>query len=190
MVTRDWAGEEWTDEARSTFTTQSKAYVYDTKSLYDTIMLDTRQCTFFKTTECMDSPGDSVGKESACNARDTRDMGSVLGWNEPLEKGNGNPLQYSCLKNPMDRRPWRATVESVAKSQTQPGMQTQNVWHWEWALLQIMDSGRWEWVSAGHKCTCNKCTFLVGMLIGRAWVCRVRSSMGNPCTFQPILLFT
>ena len=40
-------------------------------------MLDTRQRTFFKTTECMDSPGDSVGKESACNARDTGDMGSV-----------------------------------------------------------------------------------------------------------------
>ena len=49
-------------------------------------MLDTRQRTFFKTTECMDSPGDSVGKESACNARDTGDMGSVPG----LERASGD----------------------------------------------------------------------------------------------------
>ena len=42
-----------------------------------------------------------------------------LGQMIPLEKGNGNPLQYSCLGNPMDRRTWRATVHGMAKSQTQ-----------------------------------------------------------------------
>ena len=45
-----------------------------------------------------------------------------LGWEDPLEKGygggNGNPLQYSCLENPMDRGGWQATVHGVMKSQT------------------------------------------------------------------------
>ena len=41
-----------------------------------------------------------------------------LGWEDPLEKGNVNPLQYLCLENPMDRGAWQATVRRVAKSQT------------------------------------------------------------------------
>ena len=41
-----------------------------------------------------------------------------LGWEDPLEEENGNPLQYSCLKNPMDREAWQATVYGVTKSQT------------------------------------------------------------------------
>ena len=40
-----------------------------------------------------------------------------LGQEDPLEEENGNPLQYSCLKNPLDRRAWEATVQRVAKSQ-------------------------------------------------------------------------
>ena len=60
----------------------------------------------------------SVGKESACNAGDIGDAGSILGQEDPLEKGNGKPLQYSCLKNPMDRGAWWAIVQSVAKSRT------------------------------------------------------------------------
>ena len=59
-------------------------------------------------------PGGSVSKESACNAGDS---GSVLGsGRSPGE--NGNPLQYSCLENPMDRGGWWATVHGVAKSWT------------------------------------------------------------------------
>ena len=42
-----------------------------------------------------------------------------LGQEDPLEKGNGNPLQYSCLGNPMDRGAWWATVHSITKSWTQ-----------------------------------------------------------------------
>ena len=42
-----------------------------------------------------------------------------LGWEDSLEKGNGNPLQYSCPGNPMDRGAWWATVHGVAKSGTQ-----------------------------------------------------------------------
>ena len=41
-----------------------------------------------------------------------------LGWEDPLEKENSNPLQYSSLENPMDRGAWQATVHRVAKSQT------------------------------------------------------------------------
>ena len=49
-----------------------------------------------------------VVKKPSCNAGD---LGSILGLGSPGE-GNGNPLQYSCLKNPMDRGAWRATVGS------------------------------------------------------------------------------
>ena len=60
----------------------------------------------------------SVGKESACNAGDARDSGSIPGWGRSAGGGHGNPLQYSCLENPMDRGAWQLTVHGVAKSQT------------------------------------------------------------------------
>ena len=61
----------------------------------------------------------SAGKESSCNARDSGDAGliSELGRSTGVE--NGNPLQYSCLENPMDRGAWWATVYRVAESRTQ-----------------------------------------------------------------------
>ena len=59
-----------------------------------------------------------VVKNPPVNAGDTRDTGSVPGLGRSGE-GNGNPLQYSCLENPMDRRAWGAIVHGVAKSQTQ-----------------------------------------------------------------------
>ena len=52
----------------------------------------------------------SVGKESACNAGDTGDVGSVPGLGRSPGEGNGTPLQYCCLKNPMGRGYWKATV--------------------------------------------------------------------------------
>ena len=52
-------------------------------------------------------PRSSVGKESACNAGD---LGLISGSERFPGEGNGNPLQYSCLENPMDRGAWRATV--------------------------------------------------------------------------------
>ena len=61
-------------------------------------------------------PGGSDGKESACIAGD---LGLIPGSGRSPEEGNGNPLQYSCLENPMDKEAWRATVHSVAKSWTQ-----------------------------------------------------------------------
>ena len=60
-------------------------------------------------------PGGSDGKESACNAEDP---GSILGLGRSSGEGNGNPLQYSCLGNPMDRGAWWVTVHGATKSQT------------------------------------------------------------------------
>ena len=60
-------------------------------------------------------PGGSEIKASACNAGD---LGSVPGSGRSSGEGNGNPLQYYCLENPMDRGTWQATVHGMAKSQT------------------------------------------------------------------------
>ena len=60
-------------------------------------------------------PGGSEVKASACNAGD---MGSIPRLGRSPGEGNGNPLQYSCLKNPMDTGAWWATVHGVAKSWT------------------------------------------------------------------------
>ena len=62
----------------------------------------------------MGFPGGSDSKESTCNAGD---KGSIPGLGRSPEEGNSNPLQYSCLENPMDRGAWGATVHGVAKSQ-------------------------------------------------------------------------
>ena len=55
------------------------------------------------------------GKESTCNAGDTRDMSSVPGLGRSPEEGNDNPLQDSCLGNPMNRGAWWATVHGDAE---------------------------------------------------------------------------
>ena len=53
--------------------------------------------------------GGSVVKSLPANAEDTEDTGSITGSGRSPGKGNGNPLQFSCLKNPMDRGVWWAT---------------------------------------------------------------------------------
>ena len=58
-------------------------------------------------------PHSSVGKESVCKAGDP---GSIPGLGRSPGEGNGNPLQYSCLENPMDRGAWQATVHGVARA--------------------------------------------------------------------------
>ena len=60
-----------------------------------------------------------VLKNSPANAGDIRDTGSIPGSGRSPGGGHGNPLQYSCLENPMDRGAWRATVHGVTKSLTQ-----------------------------------------------------------------------
>ena len=61
-------------------------------------------------------PSGSNGKEPACNAGD---LGSILEWGKSPGKGHDNPLQYSCLENPMDRGTWQATIHEAVKSRTQ-----------------------------------------------------------------------
>ena len=66
-------------------------------------------------------PDGSDSVESDCSAVDP---GSIPGSGRSPGEGNGNPLQYSCLKNPMDRGAWQATVHGFTKS-----------WTWQWQIL-------------------------------------------------------
>ena len=61
-------------------------------------------------------PGSSIGKESACSAGDT---GFIPGLGRSTGEGNGKPLQYPCLKNPMDRGALWAVDHGIAESQAQ-----------------------------------------------------------------------
>ena len=101
--------------------------------MYAIELLSRVKCTNKKTTTTRDSfvctlvrnrilslhywgfPDGSESKESDCNAGDIRDMGSIPGLGRSPREGNGNPFQYSCLENPMDRGAWQATVHGVAR---------------------------------------------------------------------------
>ena len=63
--------------------------------------------------------GGTRGKESSCQRRRRRDTGSIPGSGRSPGGGRGNPLQYSCLENPMDRGDWQATIHRVTQSRTQ-----------------------------------------------------------------------
>ena len=60
----------------------------------------------------MGFPGSSVSKESACSAGDP---GLIPGSGRSSGEGNGNPLQYSCLENPIDRGAWQAAAHGVVR---------------------------------------------------------------------------
>ena len=64
-------------------------------------------------------PGTLDGKESDCNAGDP---GWIPGLGRSSAVGNGSPLQYACLENPMDRGAWRATVHGVAELNMTEGL--------------------------------------------------------------------
>ena len=70
---------------------------------------------WFTVFSCLGLPWWLSSKESTCNAGD---VGSIPELGRSPGEGNGKPLQYSCLENPMDRGAWQATVHGVAKSQT------------------------------------------------------------------------
>ena len=106
------------------------------------------------------------GKESACNAGDRGDVGSIPRLGRSPEGGNGNPLKYSCLENPMDNWAWWATVYKVAKSQMQLSdwaqQQQQRKIHAKTWLMQHLENyrfiltwlGGWERGSGGKGCVC------------------------------------
>ena len=90
------------------------------------------------------------GKESACNAGAPEDAGSLLGLGRSCGGGHCHPLQYSCLKNPMERRAWWATVHRVAKSRT---------WLKQLSASRSTSkprviSAEWHWVSHTHLKQC------------------------------------
>ena len=64
-------------------------------------------------------PGGSVVQNEPANAGNTGDTGSIPGLGRSPGGGNGNPLLYSCLENPMDKGAWRATVHGITKIGTQ-----------------------------------------------------------------------
>ena len=59
---------------------------------------------------CVGFPGGAMVKNLLANAGDSRDASWILGSGRSPGVGNGNPLKYSCLENPMDRGPWQITV--------------------------------------------------------------------------------
>ena len=73
-------------------------------------------------------PGGSYSKASACHARD---LGSIPGLGRSPGEGNGNPLQCSCLENPMDGGAWWAIVQSCTCGYYQPGITLTFIFHLE-----------------------------------------------------------
>ena len=88
----------------------------------------------------MGFPGGSEAKASAC---DTGDPGSIPGFGRSPEEGNGNPLQYYGLENPMDRGAWWATIHRVARSQTRLSDYTLHLWLLGGGWFQCMYGGFW-----------------------------------------------
>ena len=82
-------------------------------------------------------PTGSDSKESACNGGDP---GSIAGSGRSPGEGIGNPLQYSCLENPMDRGAWRATVHGVSKSWTRL-----SDFHFSLSFSMCLMDCEWEW---------------------------------------------
>ena len=74
-----------------------------------------KYCILIRIYRIQDFPGSSDGKASVYNAGDP---GSIPGLGRSTGEGNGNPLQYYCLENPMDRGAWQATVHGVAELDT------------------------------------------------------------------------
>ena len=69
-------------------------------------------------------------KQSACNARDE---GWILGWEDPLEKENGNPLQYCCLENPTNREAW---PKDAKESKTTKRLSV--AWHYSLTIQYLL----------------------------------------------------
>ena len=82
----------------------------------------------------MGFPDGANGKEPPANERGIRDERSFPGLGRAPGGGQGNPLQYSCLENPMDRGAWGATVRGVAVSEM-----TEETWHacWLWLICEV-----------------------------------------------------
>ena len=87
-------------------------------------------------------------KNLPASAGDTRDMGSIHGSGRSPGGGNGNPVQYYCLENPMDRRAWRATVHGVTESDT--GQHSTHIHMPLKAAMYGQQGGSWLYGSEGQ----------------------------------------
>ena len=101
-------------------------------------------------------PGGLDDKESACNEGD---LGLIPGSGRSPGEGNGNPLQYSCLENPMDGGAWQATVHGVAELDTTEWLHF-SFWLTLWlhrvlSLVTIMNRGAFSRGSTSLWCWCN-----------------------------------
>ena len=110
-----------------------------TRRIWTSLLLSGTQKTFqsiYNLSEMVFKPELPTGKESISQCRRCRRSGDVdliPGSGRSLREGNGNPLQYSCLENPIDRRAWKATVHRVAKSRT---------WLSYWVLKKVFKPHR------------------------------------------------
>ena len=84
-----------------------------------------------------------VVKNPPADVGDVRDVGSIPELGRSPGEGNGNPLQYTFLENPMDRGAWWATVHGVAKSQTQLSGLTLSHFHFWMTEVIFFPSGCW-----------------------------------------------
>ena len=96
----------------------------------------------------MGFPGGSGSKEFACNAGH---LGLIPGLGRTPGGQRGNPLQYSCLENPMDRGAWRATVRGVAKRQTGLSDSTHTDYNAYRSIGLILMESRWKILNTGVK---------------------------------------
>ena len=116
------SGILWQPSLVVPFKTATKPpYLWLSSSFFCLIFIYCDRCLFI---HCQSLPrrGASqvapVVKSPPANAGNIRDMSSVPGLRRSPRGGHGNPFQYSCLENPMDRGAWWATVRRVAESQT------------------------------------------------------------------------
>ena len=98
------------------------------------------------------SSSGSAGKDSSCNAGDTREGGSIPELGRSPGGGHGNPLRYSSLENPTDRGAWRATVCTATKESDRTEV-TEHIPH---RLLQFLRTGpRWFYSVMHTHSTCH-----------------------------------
>ena len=108
----------------------------------------------------LDSPGGARGEESDCQSGDLRDTGSIPGSRGSPGGGHGNPLQYSCLGNPMDRGTWRAAVHGVAQNQTLKHLSTlHTLMRWvegSWGRGEVSEGQQTEHQLADNPHVCSR----------------------------------
>ena len=116
------SGHRWKEDER--VCKHMYIHIYTHTYIYSVMILLMSLSTVFKISRidfnifsfsCFTSLVAQILKVSTCNAGD---LGSIPGLGRSPGAGNGNPLPYSCLENPMDRGAWWAAVRGVAKSQT------------------------------------------------------------------------